>query len=218
MPKRDPVLAALGRNVRRQRDAKTFTQEKLAERSGLDPTYISDIERGLRNPGIKNVAKLAKALGFTTAEMHNAWRDQLALEMNRISVREIKSFIDALCNEESYEPIEGRWTFRSGGDCSCCWEGASKIATAFRGRMVRYKSLQNPTALIGRAYCEGHDFAIIGNRYVVDYWAYRIAQLIATPTLDMNNPNELELVGVLYGDRQTWQYSVLSITKNAPIE
>ena len=52
-----------------QREAKTFTQEKLAEKSGLDPTYISDIERGLRNPGIKNVAKLAKALGFTTAEL-----------------------------------------------------------------------------------------------------------------------------------------------------
>jgi transcriptional regulator with XRE-family HTH domain len=47
MPKLDPILAALGRNVRRQRDAKTFTQEKLAEKSGLDPTYISDIERGL---------------------------------------------------------------------------------------------------------------------------------------------------------------------------
>ena len=43
MPKLEPVLAALGRNVRRQRDAKSFTQEKLAEKSGLDPTYISDI-------------------------------------------------------------------------------------------------------------------------------------------------------------------------------
>ena len=69
MPKRDPVLAALGQNVRRRREAKPLTQEKLAERAGLDPTYISGIERGLRNPGIKNVAKLAKALGFTTAEL-----------------------------------------------------------------------------------------------------------------------------------------------------
>jgi transcriptional regulator with XRE-family HTH domain len=50
MPKRDPVLAALGRNIRRQRDAKTFTQEKRPERSGLDPTYISDIERGVSQP------------------------------------------------------------------------------------------------------------------------------------------------------------------------
>lgn len=69
MSKFNGILAALGRNVRRQRDAKQFTQEKLAEKSGLDPTYISDIERGLRNPGIKNVAKLAKALGRTTAEL-----------------------------------------------------------------------------------------------------------------------------------------------------
>jgi len=69
MPKRDPVLAALGRNVRQQREAKAFTQEKLAERAGLDPTYISGIERGLRNPGIKNVARLAKALGLTTSEL-----------------------------------------------------------------------------------------------------------------------------------------------------
>jgi len=69
MPKRDSVLAALGQSVRQRREARELTQEKLAEKAGLDPTYISGIERGLRNPGIKNVAKLAKALGFTTAEL-----------------------------------------------------------------------------------------------------------------------------------------------------
>jgi transcriptional regulator with XRE-family HTH domain len=69
MSKPDPLLAALGQNVRRRREARELTQEKLAEKAGLDPTYISDIERGRRNPGIKNVAKLAKALGFTTAEL-----------------------------------------------------------------------------------------------------------------------------------------------------
>jgi transcriptional regulator with XRE-family HTH domain len=69
MPKRNGILSALGRNIRRQREAKQFTQEKLAERAGLDATYISGIERGLRNPGIVNVARLAKALGLTTAEL-----------------------------------------------------------------------------------------------------------------------------------------------------
>ncbi len=68
MPKHDTVLAPLGQSVRR-REARELTQEKLAEKAGLDPTYISGIERGLRNPGIKNVARLAKALGFTTAEL-----------------------------------------------------------------------------------------------------------------------------------------------------
>lgn len=69
MPKRNGILAALGLNVRRQREARQLTQEKLAEKAGLDPTYISGIERGLRNLGIKNVARLAKALGLTTAEL-----------------------------------------------------------------------------------------------------------------------------------------------------
>jgi transcriptional regulator with XRE-family HTH domain len=69
MPKRNGILAALGQNVRHRREARELTQEKLAERAGLDSTYISGIERGLRNPGIKNVARLAKALGLTTAEL-----------------------------------------------------------------------------------------------------------------------------------------------------
>jgi len=47
MPKRDSVLTALGRNLRSLREESSLTQEKLAERASLDPTYISGIERGL---------------------------------------------------------------------------------------------------------------------------------------------------------------------------
>jgi transcriptional regulator with XRE-family HTH domain len=69
MPKRDSVLVKLGLNVRKRREARELTQENLAERASLDATYISGIERGVRNPGIKNVARLAKALGLSTAEL-----------------------------------------------------------------------------------------------------------------------------------------------------
>jgi len=69
MLKNDPLLTSLGQKVRYHRETKTITQEKLAEFSGLDPTYISGIERGLRNPGFRNVAKIAKALGLTTSQL-----------------------------------------------------------------------------------------------------------------------------------------------------
>jgi transcriptional regulator with XRE-family HTH domain len=69
MPKRDPILAAFGQNVRQRREARQFTQEVLAEKADLDRTYISDIERGTRNPGVKNVVRLAKALGVTSAKL-----------------------------------------------------------------------------------------------------------------------------------------------------
>ena len=64
-----PVLRALGKNVRSFREQNNLTQEKLAERTGLDPTYISGIERGLRNPGIINVARIAKAFGIRTSSL-----------------------------------------------------------------------------------------------------------------------------------------------------
>ena len=69
MSKRKPVLVTLGLNVRRRREELDLTQEQLAEKADLDQTYISGIERGLRNPGILNVAKLAKALGVSTAAL-----------------------------------------------------------------------------------------------------------------------------------------------------
>jgi transcriptional regulator with XRE-family HTH domain len=69
MVKHDFVLASLGKNVRKARENAALTQEKLAEIAELDATYISGIERGLRNPGIKNVAKIAKSLGISTSEL-----------------------------------------------------------------------------------------------------------------------------------------------------
>jgi transcriptional regulator with XRE-family HTH domain len=53
-------------NIRKRREALDFSQEMLAEKAGLDQTYISGIECGKRNPGIKNVARIAKALGIKT--------------------------------------------------------------------------------------------------------------------------------------------------------
>ena len=67
MPKRDSTLIKLGLNIRKRREALDFSQETLAEKSSLDQTYISGIENGKRNPGIKNVARIAKALGVRTA-------------------------------------------------------------------------------------------------------------------------------------------------------
>jgi len=69
MRKRDPVLITLGQNVRKRREVMGLTQEELSDKADLDQTYISGIERGLRNPGIINIAKLAKALKISVAEL-----------------------------------------------------------------------------------------------------------------------------------------------------
>jgi DNA-binding XRE family transcriptional regulator len=47
MAKKNSVLAAFGSNVRKAREKKELTQERLAEKADLDQTYISGIERGV---------------------------------------------------------------------------------------------------------------------------------------------------------------------------
>ena len=39
----------------------------MAHRAGVHVTYVSGIERGLRNPSLKNIRQLAKAMGVNTA-------------------------------------------------------------------------------------------------------------------------------------------------------
>ena len=58
----DDLRAALGERVRELREQLGLSQEQLAERSTLDVTYISGIERGRRNPGLNSLNRLAKAL------------------------------------------------------------------------------------------------------------------------------------------------------------
>jgi transcriptional regulator with XRE-family HTH domain len=69
MPVRDKILLAFGRNVARIRTEKEFSQDKLAEKADLDRTYLSGIERGVRNPGIKVVIRIARALGVTVDQL-----------------------------------------------------------------------------------------------------------------------------------------------------
>jgi transcriptional regulator with XRE-family HTH domain len=59
----------VGGNVRRIRLDRQLTQEQFAERSGFTQQYISDLERGLRNPTIVSVYEMAQALGVSHIEL-----------------------------------------------------------------------------------------------------------------------------------------------------
>ncbi len=69
MPTKDRILVSFGQNVARIRDQRGLSQDKLAEKADLDRTYISGIERGVRNPGVKTVIRIAKALHVTVGEL-----------------------------------------------------------------------------------------------------------------------------------------------------
>lgn len=63
------VKTQFGRHLRMLRQKRNLTQEELADRAGLHFTYIGQIERGLRNPSLVNLQKLAKALKVNSREL-----------------------------------------------------------------------------------------------------------------------------------------------------
>jgi len=63
------IQKQFGERVRELRLAKGLSQEELAFKSGMHRTYLGGIERGERNPSLKNIAAIAEALGVTLSEL-----------------------------------------------------------------------------------------------------------------------------------------------------
>jgi len=52
----------VGLKIRKYREKKDWTQEEFAFKAGLHRAYLGQIERGEKNMGLENLAKIAKAL------------------------------------------------------------------------------------------------------------------------------------------------------------
>ncbi|MFW7358741.1 MAG: helix-turn-helix domain-containing protein [Brucella sp.] len=55
----------VGQNFQRIRKEKGLTQEQIAEKTGFSQQYLSDLERGRRNPTVITLYELAQALGVS---------------------------------------------------------------------------------------------------------------------------------------------------------
>ena len=58
-----------GERVRKLRLAKNLSQEKLAFKASMHRTYLGSIERGERNPALRNIEAIAKALDTTLSQL-----------------------------------------------------------------------------------------------------------------------------------------------------
>jgi transcriptional regulator with XRE-family HTH domain len=63
-PKHADPRIAFGKAVRRLRQQRGISQERLAELAGIHRTYIGDVERGTRNLALVNMTRIAEALGL----------------------------------------------------------------------------------------------------------------------------------------------------------
>jgi transcriptional regulator with XRE-family HTH domain len=63
------ISVKVGKKIRVLRTTKNFSQEQLAFKSSLHRTYISGVERGIRNISVINLEKIARALGVKVQDL-----------------------------------------------------------------------------------------------------------------------------------------------------
>ena len=63
------IAKTVGKRLRSYRTGQALSQEKLAERAGLHPTYIGQVERGEKNLTIESLEKITNALDVSMASV-----------------------------------------------------------------------------------------------------------------------------------------------------
>ena len=65
----DQIRSTFGQVLRGQRTARGISQEDLALNADVDRTFVSQMERGIRQPTITTIMKLAEALGIQASAL-----------------------------------------------------------------------------------------------------------------------------------------------------
>src|ERR1700685_1155257 len=76
----DQLVMALSVILRDRREALDISQSDLARRSGLHRSYIGDLERGSRNISVRNLSRLAQAMGLQPSKLLAMAEKRLASE------------------------------------------------------------------------------------------------------------------------------------------
>lgn len=91
----------VGARVRALRKQRKLSIEALAARAELDPSYVSNVERGVQNPSLATIAQLATALGVDLPEVVDigprveaaALRKQLAQRIQKLSADQLRALL-----------------------------------------------------------------------------------------------------------------------------
>ena len=125
----------VGREIRRIREGKGWSQAKLAAAADMGVSGISQIETGVRNPSAVTLSKISQALGVGVADLFPKAQARLPLEPPEqpqagrgLTLDEVRSFLE--------ERVGSSWIARPEGEWDCWWRGVSRAEAVFRRRQI----------------------------------------------------------------------------------
>jgi transcriptional regulator with XRE-family HTH domain len=89
----DPILRSLSSRIRSLRKAKGLSQEALAEKAHIHPTFLSQIERAVAAPTVITLSKIASALGVAPMELLAEKASSLPHTKKELQVMEVANLL-----------------------------------------------------------------------------------------------------------------------------
>ncbi len=68
MARKNPTLLKLGKNLRKARESRGWSQEEMAARCGVHRTYVGSVERGEYNVTVLTLKKMTRTLGISIVD------------------------------------------------------------------------------------------------------------------------------------------------------
>lgn len=103
-------------------------------------------------------------------------------------------------------PDDGESVLANAAPWFQCTSWARMVVDAIpdRSRVMGFFIDDNPDATEIAKYCDGHDFAIVDDRYIVDGWAKNVEGITSKVVFDMQNPRDKQIILGMYGNPSTW--------------
>jgi transcriptional regulator with XRE-family HTH domain len=129
-------MGQTGQEVKRLREARGWTQAKLAVEAGMAPSAVNQIENGKRSPSASSLNKLAEALGVEVADLFPKAQSPLPLEDTAkpspgggLTLGEIRAFLE--------EHVGSSWIALPDQEWGNWWRGVSRDEAIRRNRQIR---------------------------------------------------------------------------------
>jgi HTH-type transcriptional repressor of puuD len=98
------ILQKFAKRIKDLRKSHKISQEQLAEKAGLSPTYIGNIERSEQNPTLTSLEKIAKAFSISPGELLTLPDDKKIVDAKIQDIDKLVEFLkDALDKAKEYK-------------------------------------------------------------------------------------------------------------------